>query len=232
MQLAGGPGNPLAGLGQNKAANAGNGQFLQGLLGILAAHPDAASQGVGILQSVLGSIGAQQQAHQQQVQANRSGFGQMAATLGGTPGITPEMLTAQLGAVYPNITEGKYGQNAIAGISGALPSATAMTPEEKATLGTALVALAPADGKIDPNDHQLLYDMRSKAKTLAIGAGVDPIEAETLAEDIFGQLSGLKPGEANVIGRPATSTSPYPSPAPSLPSGPTVLSGIAGPYNP
>ncbi len=100
---------------------------VQGLLALLAAHPEAsAALKDSLLQATLAPI----QQQQATTQANRQDFGQMAAQLAGQPGQTPEMLTAQLGAVYPNITQGNYGQNALEGLTSALPGASDAVPPE------------------------------------------------------------------------------------------------------
>jgi hypothetical protein len=178
------------------------GSALPGLLAILQKHPDLPAS---FLTSMLGNFGAMTQAQQQAKAQRRSDFGTNLSSLAMQPGMTPEMLQAQAGVMAPNIAAGKFGQNALSSLSGALPSTGAMTDEEKATLGAELLVGLPEN--VDPSDHQVLYDLREKAKRLAYGAGVDPEEAATFAEEIWGGLSGTGYEQANVIGRPVNGLS-------------------------
>jgi hypothetical protein len=180
---------------RHAAANASNGKFLSGLLAILAQHPDAADQGLGILQNVLGSIGAQQAQQQARTQERRAGASSLATNYATTEGATQSGLEGILQANYPNLANKPFGQNLLQGLGETIGGGGAgdFTPDDQAGLGGAVAdaftALTP-DKQADPEELQKIVDLAT-AQAIAHGKNQQgQIAARNFAKLTLSRLAG------------------------------------------
>ena len=154
-------------------------QFLTGLLAILAQHPQAASQGMGILQSVLGNIAQNKQANQD----TRAQYANTAAQYAMQPGSSAEGLQALTGATYPQLADRPVAQNTLdtlfpnGGPSPLSPDA-ASSPDSLAPVDEEGIRQVVADGfssVTDPTDPQQLNKIIDTVRGKAIALGKNSV---------------------------------------------------------
>ena len=221
------PNNDLSSLApprRGPGPNAWQGDFLQGLIGILGQFPQASQEGMGILQSVLSGLGQQQAQRQAMTAAKR----QQAIDVGSQMLLSGQYEPNQVGDVVSAASGlaglGPKGQarvsDALSGFGPLMESPSELTPEIKAQIGSTLVSAASAvEGNL-ADDPEALYDMRQVARETALSLGLTPEgaqEAEDYAEEIYAQLAHVSREQANMMGRPG-----YQVPEVSAPSRPSL----------
>ncbi len=199
---------------------------VQGLLAILAAHPEAsAALKDSLLQATLAPI----QAQQAQAQENRQGASALATNYFSTPGATQEGLQGLISANYPNLADKPFGQNLLEGLGSTLPGGVDDgTLSEEDAVGVTN-SVAEAYSTLDPKSETYSDQLNAivdgiRNKAIANNKTEEGVQAAVqLAQETIQKL--LKGGGGEPYTTSGSSSAPPPGNLPAPTSGYTRYGG-------